>query len=210
LAAAAKAIVNIDWSEPWDLATPEHVWVHDYVRLYGEGGLKCATFVLPTKVDGKQQRLFIAAAHLPASVLSLEQALRDAEPVTPTEAPIDDWAQRLRISGEELQNCIPRGATFILVDDGQWGRLRALENYRVFPFLERDGQYWGPPKDDATAWKELQRLREAGAAYTVFAWPSFWWLDHFKEFAQRLRREFPCVLQNERLVAFRLTDHVRT
>ena len=205
LAAASKYIVNIDWSESWPWPTPEHVWVHDYARLYAEAGLKCASFPLPAKVDGKQQKLFIAGKEVPASVLNLEEDLKAAMPAVASATASDDWAEQLQRASAELQNLIPIGASFILVDDAQWGRLRALEDHRVIPFLERNGEYWGPAADDATAWQELQRLRQSGAAYIVFAWPSFWWLEHFKEFAQRLRREFGCVLENERLVVFRLT-----
>jgi SAM-dependent methyltransferase len=202
LAAAARYSVNIDWSEDWPWPTPEHVWVHDYAKLYSEAGLRCATFPLPEKVDGKQQKLFIAGRELTSNVLTLEKQIHQVVTVAPAGPP--DWAQRLQLASEELQNLIPAGATFILVDDAQWGRVRSLESYRVIPFLERDGQYWGPPSDDAAAWQELKRLQQAGATHIVVAWPAFWWLQHYEDFHKRLRAEFPCVLENERLTVFRL------
>jgi SAM-dependent methyltransferase len=202
LAAVGRFLVSIDWSEQWSWPTPEHVWVHDYAKLYSEAGLRCATFPLPEKVDGKQQKLFIAARELPPIVLTLEEQIRSIITAAPAANP--DWAQQLQLATSELQNLIAPGATFILVDDGQWGRVRSLESYRVIPFLERDGQYWGPPPDDATAWQELKRLQHAGATHIAFAWPAFWWLQHYAEFNKQLRTEFPCVLENERLTVFGL------
>jgi hypothetical protein len=74
---------------------------------------------------------------------------------------------------------------FILVDEEQ---LRAgLPHRRVFPFLERRGQYWGPPADDATAIRECERLRRRGARRIAFIRSTFWWLEHYQEFARRLR-----------------------
>jgi hypothetical protein len=52
---------------------------------------------------------------------------------------------------------------------------------------------------------ELARMRGDGAAYFAFAWPSFWWTEHYARFSQHLRRAFPCILENERLIVFDLT-----
>jgi hypothetical protein len=41
------------------------------------------------------------------------------------------------------------------------------------PLVEREGQYWGSPADDAAAIEELERLRRAGAGFAAFAWPAF-------------------------------------
>jgi hypothetical protein len=72
------------------------------------------------------------------------------------------------------------------------------------PFLERDGQYWGLPADDATALQEFDRLRNTGATFMVFAWPAFWWLDQYPGLHAQLRANFACALENERLVVFDL------
>jgi hypothetical protein len=48
--------------------------------------------------------------------------------------------------------------------------------------------------------------RERGAAFIVFGWPSFWWLEHYVEFAAHLRARYECVLTNARLVVFDLRD----
>jgi SAM-dependent methyltransferase len=201
LTGAARYLVNIDWNEDWPGPLPEHVWVHDFERLYAGAGLRCATFALPTKVDGKQQKLFIAGRELPFQTVMLEGEL--AAPSVTAVQPMDEWTRRIGMATAELLALVPADERFIFVDDGQWGRVRDLSG-RVVPFVERDGQYWGPPPDDATAWRELERLRAAGATHIAFAWPSFWWLKHYAEFSRRLREKFPCVLENERLVVFRL------
>jgi hypothetical protein len=82
--------------------------------------------------------------------------------------------------------------------------LQGLPQRRAIPFLEHLGQYWGPPADDATALRELERLRQAGASHIVFASPSFWWLDHYVGLCNHLRSLNACLLENERLVVVRL------
>ena len=90
----------------------------------------------------------------------------------------------------------------ISFDGGEHG----FGDRRAIPFLEKDGRYWGPPADDAAALRELERLRLAGARYIAFAWPSFWWLQHYGQFHRQIRAQFQCVLENQRLVVFKLRD----
>jgi predicted O-methyltransferase YrrM len=112
------------------------------------------------------------------------------------------WAHSLALAARDIADLVPPGEAFILVDEAQWtidvGPRRAL------PFLERDGEYWGPPPDDATAIAEVERLRRAGARFIVFARPAFWWLEHYRAFSVSLRSSFACVLESERLVVFDL------
>jgi glycosyltransferase involved in cell wall biosynthesis len=114
------------------------------------------------------------------------------------------WLHRLRRAAKEIKGLVPPGATFLLVDEGQWERDELGAECHVLPFLERDGQYWGAPPDDAIAIRELERLRRSGASFLVFAWPAFWWLDCYAEFSEYIRARFPCLLANERLVVFNL------
>lgn len=73
------------------------------------------------------------------------------------------------------------------------------------PFLERDGEYWGNPKNDATAIDELDRLRsDPRASHFIVGWPAFWWFDDYSVFTAHLHENFECVLANEQLVAFDL------
>ena len=204
LAKAARHIVNIDWSEDWPEQLPEHVWVHNYPKLFAEAGLKCAVFVLPEKVDAKQQKLFIAARELPEEITQVARESYEKTLSSSAGQQGDDWTQRLRLATAELLNLIPAGTHFILVDEGQWGALRDFARHRVIPFLEKGGRYWGLPPDDGVAINEVNRLRQLGASYIAFAWPSFWWFEHYTALHRYLRSSFPEVLANERLVVYQL------
>jgi hypothetical protein len=111
--------------------------------------------------------------------------------------------RELFTTARELAGVVPPGETLVLADEA---RLVGTvpPGRRALPFLERDGQYWGPPADDATAVAELERMRTAGAGYLVVAWPAFWWLEHYREFRRHLTDRYRCILRNERLVAFDL------
>jgi glycosyltransferase involved in cell wall biosynthesis len=103
----------------------------------------------------------------------------------------------------QLCRLIPAGESFILVDDASLG-LGSLPDRPRFPFLERDGEYWGAPPDDATAVSELERLRRRGAGFIVFAWPSMWWLSHYVGLRDHLRARYHCIADGKRLVVFDL------
>ena len=110
---------------------------------------------------------------------------------------------QLQLAAQELTALVPPEERCILVDLDQF-RYVLPTGHRFLPFLEKEGEYWGPPPDDATAIRELDRLREAGANFLIFLWPAFWWLDYYPEFHRSLRSTFRCVLQNDRAVIFNL------
>lgn len=114
------------------------------------------------------------------------------------------WKTRLHTATQELKALMPPEAVFILVDENQWKRDEALSAYRCIPFLERNGEYWGAPRDAATAIREVERLRQTGAQYLAFGWPAFWWLDYYEGLRCYLRSTYRLVLRNERLIVFDL------
>jgi len=122
--------------------------------------------------------------------------------LSPPPAPAAETALRLVQTRDELIELVPPDETFILVDEEQLRPL--MPHRRVIPFLERDGVYWGPPADDATAIRELERLRAAGARRIVFAWPCYWWLQHYVAFASHLRANYRTVREDSLLVVFAL------
>ena len=122
--------------------------------------------------------------------------------LTPPPAPSAGTALRLAQSRDALIELVPLDEPFILVDEEQLRLL--LPHRRAIPFLERDGVYWGPPADDATAIREMERLRATGARHIVFAWPCFWWLGHYSAFASYLRTNFKITREDSLLVALAL------
>jgi glycosyltransferase involved in cell wall biosynthesis len=113
--------------------------------------------------------------------------------------------ENLRSAIRDLNDVIPSKDNFILVDDpAQLGIHNIRNQYNVIPFLEKDGCFFGPPLDDKNAIEELERLRQHGAKFIVFAWPAFWWLDYYPGFYKYLQLQYHCILENERLVVFDL------
>jgi len=122
-------------------------------------------------------------------------------PHTNRQGAAGSWLSRLDMAKRDIDLQIPKSGALILVDEQSMGQFIGGD-YRVMPFLERDGRYWGRPSDDEMAIGELERLRGAGARFIVFAWPAFWWLDHYAGFGQYLRSKFQLVLDNDRLIVF--------
>jgi SAM-dependent methyltransferase len=103
---------------------------------------------------------------------------------------------------QDIEEAVPPGASVALADDYQ---LAAVVHGRlVSHFPERDGAYAGPPENDADAVTALERARAGGVQFFVLAWPSFWWLDHYRAFLGELQRRFRCIVRNERVVVFDL------
>jgi hypothetical protein len=122
----------------------------------------------------------------------------------PASQPGAATARRLRRTVERLAALVPLDSKFILVDEEQLRH--QLPHNQALPFLENDGAYWGPPQDDATAIRELERLRQAGSRLLVFVWSSFWWLDYYRGFHQYLREHFPCLSEDNLLLIFDLQN----
>jgi hypothetical protein len=121
---------------------------------------------------------------------------------TPPMPPKAADARRLRQAVDYLTHLIPVEQPFILVDEEQ---IRSeLPHRNALPFLEKGGEYWGPPEDDGTAIAEFERMRESGAAFIGFIWSCFWWLEYYPAFYQHLRDRFSCAIENEEIVIFDL------
>jgi O-methyltransferase len=113
------------------------------------------------------------------------------------------WLRHVYLATQDLEAVVPPGATLILAGGNSLGAVFD-GGRRARPFPESEGEYGGPPEDDATAVQELRRQCRAGAGFLAFAWPDFWWLDYYAEFHRHLRAAFPCTLENERVLVFDL------
>ena len=122
----------------------------------------------------------------------------------------NSWFHRLQQAAGEINALVPSTEKFILVDEGTWGAQEVFLGNRALPFLEHDGQFWGAPEDDAAAIAEVERQRRAGIGFLAFAWPAFWWLDHYVEFHRYLDAGFVCALKNDRLVIYDLKSACKT
>ena len=129
--------------------------------------------------------------------------LREPDPERQVEAQVA-YRTRLAETAGDLAALAPADGPLILVHDESLNLGVVAPGLEVLPFLERDGVYWGRPSDDATAIAELERMRAEGARIIAFAWPSFWWLEHYGGLADHLRASYRTALSNDRLVAFDL------
>jgi glycosyltransferase involved in cell wall biosynthesis len=129
----------------------------------------------------------------PAELLAMQQQEKAAN------------LSQIRKTVRELANFLEPAERFVLVDDAWFGN-ELLPGRIAIPFLERDGEYWGPPPDDETAIRELERLRSSGANFMVFLWPTFWWLECYSGLSHHLRTRYRSILQNERLIVFDLME----
>lgn len=108
---------------------------------------------------------------------------------------VELWAHRERLTRRELTRLVPRECSVIAVG---WPAFPA--GRRVISFMENEGL----PADDATAIRELKRLRKAGAGFMAFDSPAFWWLECYAGFVRHLRRTARCLVENDRVIVFRL------
>ncbi|MBI2834927.1 MAG: glycosyltransferase [Acidobacteria bacterium] len=115
------------------------------------------------------------------------------------------WFRRRRLALRDIESVVAPGASFILIDDDNWGVGEFVDGRRRIPFLERDGHYAGRPVDDRQAVAELDRLRRLGALFVVIAWPASWWLDHYSGLREHLNANARRILENDRVVVFELS-----
>lgn len=114
-------------------------------------------------------------------------------------------AHSVHMVEEQLAAVTSRDAVVIVADLDEGGFGSSIAGRARLPFIERQGQYFGPPADSAHAIGELTRLRAAGATHFALLWPAFWFFDTYPLFEQHLRRVYRCVLENARAIVFDLT-----
>jgi glycosyltransferase involved in cell wall biosynthesis len=163
---------------------------------------------------GEEGRHWAATHHnrqrFRTSFADLYERLRRGES-TPFQAPqqtadnpeVEEWSSLGR-AAEQIERFVPPGSTIILIDGGQCGLTDVLDQRRVLPFAEKDGVFWGAPADDPAAPLEFERHCAAGATHLVIVRPVFWYLDHYTGFAEQLRRNARCMLNDHDVIIFDL------
>jgi hypothetical protein len=200
--------------EEWLPNFPEFARVHEFASAcaYGSVGFSRARFAFAYDAHLRNVAEYFRGRESDLLVLDVcaGEGWEKLCPFLGLEAPdapfprANEWMHLLLSAARDIERVVPEGEAFILVDEQGFGRDFGRGRRRL-PFLERDGQYWGAPADDATALAELERMRRVyGARYLAFGWPSFWWFEHYKEFGASLRERFPLVVENERLAVFDL------
>jgi FkbM family methyltransferase len=116
----------------------------------------------------------------------------------------DPYVHWRSVMGEQIAKLVPAGQTVIFVDLHQLSIGKELGGRKRLPFLEKDGEDWGAPADDATALKELERMRMNGAKQFGLAWPAYWWFEHYKEFTRYLREKCKTLHEDSRMTLFEL------
>ena len=96
-----------------------------------------------------------------------------------------------RIRAAVLES-VPSGAAVLVVSRGDRA-LVELEDRRAAHFpQDRGGGYLGHhPRDSEDAIERLEELRARGADYLVLPSTSYWWLEHYRGFAEHLRARYP-------------------
>ena len=180
------------------------------LALHALGALgRCRTLPSTIHADAFREASFIFAhefgyfqevlSELDESPQNTELRNAVAEGVARGQASFD----RIHSALKSIDVLIPLADSFILVDD-EVIRFGLSLGRHAIPFLERDGMYDGPPADDATAIREFERLRGAGAKFMAFWRDAFWWLGYYEGLNRYLRSTFSCVLENDSLIVFDL------
>ena len=118
----------------------------------------------------------------------------------------NSWLKKISRSLKDIKIFVPKKSKMILVDDDQWQLSDEIAGRKIVHFIERENQYWGPPANDDQAIQEIKNQVKEKAGFIFFTWPVFWWLDYYKGMSAWLREKHECVIENERLVGFKLKE----
>jgi len=114
-----------------------------------------------------------------------------------------DWAVKTAELAE-LLNCLPAEIRTVAMAGANELFFETPVRIKVLPFMEKNGQFWGLPENDAQAIMEVERLRELGVDAFGFSWSAFWQLQQCEHFAHHLYSKYRTIHDDNRLRMFTL------
>jgi len=149
---------------------------------------------LPAAAPVDHVGLLAEAARLEEEARSLQERFVAGGDSAPALTPTTQLGYRRLVEGVRaaVEETIPDDAEVLVVSRGDRD-LVALGGRAAGHFPQAaDGRYLGHhPHDSAEAIARLEHLREDGATYLVLPATSYWWLDHYRRFADHLRGHYP-------------------
>ena len=115
----------------------------------------------------------------------------------------ESWICPLQDLAAAVQQHVPPGQRFLLIDDDQFD-MDETGGRPAVQLIARDGVYWGPPDGDAAALDALEERMADGIEFLALAPESSWWLDEYPGFFDHLSRTADVVVDDERLRLYRL------
>jgi hypothetical protein len=120
-------------------------------------------------------------------------------------ASLDHWTSQVQSAVNGFLRIVPPGSTAILIDEWQWGMARTFAGRKIVHFVERDGQYWGAPTDDAMAIAEFELARETSrASFVIVGFPAFWWRTSYPAFFRHLNDRYATAVEDSHMVVYDL------
>ncbi len=105
--------------------------------------------------------------------------------------------------GQAIERAIAPGEGFLLIDEDRLNLGTDFRGRRRWHMLDFSGQYGGIPSSDEAAIAAIEQAIREGARYCVMTRDSFWWLDHFHEFARWLADRCREAVRDEHVIIWR-------
>jgi predicted O-methyltransferase YrrM len=109
------------------------------------------------------------------------------------------WQHMLEMAASELDDKIPAGARVLVIDQHQWPD--QFSSLVAFP-IEKITSF--SPAETSDVIDALRRSTSSGVEFVAFAWPAFWWFDHFAGLQTFLDLHAHQILSTKRVVAYDL------
>jgi len=157
--------------------------------IAGAGGVVCGSVGMATTVDRQgavdHRGLLAEANRLEEEARALQERFIAAPSAS---LGYRRLVERVRAAVAET---VPDEAAVLVVSRGD-RELVALGRRAAshFPQDPRGGYLGHHPHDSDDAIAQLERLRAGGAAYLVLPETAYWWLDHYRGFAEHLRGRY--------------------